>query len=129
MVKTARGRSTPGLTGVLYKVYKNCPRRPHRLWRRGKVAHQWRFAEGVWILEEEESKSIDQFRIMSVLSVEAKIFFTVVGRRLTDFLLRHTYLDTSVQKEGIPKVPGYLDHTGIVRQLIGSLRSVMMLIS
>lgn len=118
VVKTARGTPPPppGLTGVLYKVYNNCPRLLHRLWmllkviwRGGKVAYQWSFAEGVWIPEEEESKNIDQFRIISLLSVEAEIFFTIVARHLTDYLLRHNYLDTSVQKWGIPKVSGYLE--------------------
>lgn len=85
------------------------------IWRRGKVAQQWRFAEGVWIPKEEESKTIDQFRTISLLSVEGKIFFSIVARRLTDYLLRNSYIDTSVQKGGIPKVPGCLAHTGVVR--------------
>lgn len=45
----------PGPSGVPYKVYKNCPKLLHRLWkilkvvwRRGKVSQQWRYAEGVW---------------------------------------------------------------------------------
>ncbi|KAL7881484.1 hypothetical protein AOLI_G00083320 [Acnodon oligacanthus] len=71
---------------------------------------------------EEESKTIDQFRTISLLSVEGKIFVSIVARRLTDYLLRNSYIDTSVQKGGIPKVPGCLEHTGVVTQLIREAR-------
>ncbi|KAL7869586.1 hypothetical protein AOLI_G00135740 [Acnodon oligacanthus] len=71
---------------------------------------------------EEESKTIDQFRTISLLSVEGKIFFSIVARRLIDYLLRNLHIDTSVQKGGIPKVPGCLEHTGMVTQLIREVR-------
>ncbi|KAL7856411.1 hypothetical protein AOLI_G00200150 [Acnodon oligacanthus] len=129
VIKKARSSSAPGPSGVPYRVYKNCPKLLHRLWkilkviwRRGKVAQQWRFAEGVWIPKEEELKTINQFRTISLLSVEGKIFFSIVARRLTDYLLRNSYIDTSVQKGGIPNVPGCLEHTGVVTQLIRESR-------
>ncbi|KAL7880375.1 hypothetical protein SRHO_G00026290 [Serrasalmus rhombeus] len=44
------------------------------------------------------------------------------GRRsrrcLTDYLLRNSYIDTLAQKGGIPKMPGCLEHTDVVTQLI-----------
>lgn len=129
VVKAARASSAPGPSGVPYKLYKRCPRLLHRLWkilrviwRRGKVAQQWRFAEGVWIPKEENAKNIEQFRTISLLSVEGKIFFAILSRRLTEFLLKNEYIDTSVQKGGIPKVPGCLEHTGVVTQLIREAR-------
>lgn len=124
-VRAARSSSAPGPSGVPYKVYKLCPQLLRRLWkilkliwRRGKVVAQWRYAEGVWIPKEEGSCNIDQFRIISLLSVESKIFFKIVSQRLTDFLLKNIYIDTSVQKGGVPGVPGCLEHTGVVTQLI-----------
>ncbi|XP_061772124.1 uncharacterized protein LOC133562186 [Nerophis ophidion] len=129
VVRRARTSSAPGPSGVPYKVYKNCPRLLHRLWRilkviwrRGKVADQWRQAEGVWIPKEEKSKNINQFRTISLLSVEGKIFFSLMARRLTDYLLKNSYIDTSVQKGGIPEVSGCLEHTGVVTQLIREAR-------
>lgn len=53
-----------------------------------------------------ESESIDQFQIISLLSVETKIFFDVVAKRLSNFLVSNNYIDTLVQKGGIPGVPG-----------------------
>lgn len=82
------------------------------------MAQQWRCAEGVLIPKEEDSKRIDQFRMISMLSVEGKIFFSLVARWLSDFLSSNNYIDTSVQKRGISGVPGWLEHTGVVMQLI-----------
>lgn len=53
-----------------------------------------------------ESESIDQFQIISLLSVETKIFFDVVAKRLPNFLVSNNYIDTLVQKGGIPGAPG-----------------------
>ncbi|XP_077380867.1 uncharacterized protein LOC144020874 [Festucalex cinctus] len=125
VIKAARSASSPGPSGVPYLVYKRCPELLQHLWktlkviwRRGRVANQWRRAEGVWIPKEEDSKNINQFRTISLLSVEGKVFFSIVSRRLTEFLLKNNYIDTSVQKGGIPGAPGCLEHTGVVTQLI-----------
>lgn len=39
-----------------------------------------------------------------------------------EFLLKNDYIDTSVQKGGVPGVPGCLEHTGVVTQLIREAR-------
>jgi len=57
-----------------------------------------------------------------LLSVESKIFFSIVLKRLSNFLLTNKYSDTSVQKGGIPGVTGCLEHTGMVTQLIREAR-------
>lgn len=130
VIKAARTSSAPGPSGVPYVVYKRCPKLLKRLWtilkviwRRGKVAQQWRHAEGVWIPKEENSSSMEQFRVISLLSVEGKIFFSIVARRMTEFLLSNNYIDTSVQKGGVPKVPGCIEHTEVVTQLIREARA------
>lgn len=41
---------------------------------------------------------------------------------ITEFLLRNRYIDTSVQKGGVPRVPGCIEHTGVVIQLIREAR-------
>lgn len=56
------------------------------------------------IPKEEDSQKIDQFRMISLLSVEGKIFFRVVARWLSDFLSRNNCIDTLVQKWGIAGV-------------------------
>lgn len=75
-----------------------------------------RCTEGVFIPKEERSENIDQFQVLSLLSVESKIFFSVFGQ--DTFLLGNRYIDISVQKGGILEVLGCLEHTGVVSQLI-----------
>ncbi|RXN33229.1 reverse transcriptase [Labeo rohita] len=41
---------------------------------------------------------------------------------MTEFVLQNGYMDTSVQKGGIPKVPGCTEHTGVIAQLIREAR-------
>lgn len=104
----------PGPSSVPYKVYKYCPGLLERLWRiirviwrRGRVAKQWRHAEDVWIPKEESDASdITQFHTISLLSVEGKIFFKILANRLTELLLRNSYIDTTVQKGGVQGIPG-----------------------
>ncbi|KAK7915663.1 hypothetical protein WMY93_011424 [Mugilogobius chulae] len=129
VIKKARAGSAPGPSGTCYKVYKNCPKLLTRLWkilrviwRRGRIPEFWKAAEGVLIPKEENSKKIDQFRIISLLCVEAKIFFSAVSRRLCSFLGKNNFVDTSVQKGGVPGVSGCLEHTGVVTQLIREAR-------
>jgi hypothetical protein len=55
------------------------------------------------IPKEVNAKNIEQFRTISLLSIEVKIFFTILSHRLTEFLQKN---NTCVQKAGIPKVPG-----------------------
>lgn len=50
---------------------------------KGKVARQWRHAEGVWIPKEENASDITQFCTIFLLSVEGKIFFKILAKWLT----------------------------------------------
>ena len=125
VVRATRSASAPGPSGVPYIVYKRCKRVLEILWkilrviwRRGKIVEQWRFAEGVWIPKEEGSKLLDQFRLMSLLNTESKIFFSLLSRRLSDFFLGNGYIDTPVQKGGVAGMPGCLEHTGVLTQLL-----------
>lgn len=56
------------------------------------------------------------------MNVEGKVFFSIVSQRLTDLLLKNSYFDPSVQKEGIPGVPGCLEDTRVDTQLIREAR-------
>ena len=121
VVKKARAKSAPGPNGIPYILYKKCPKVLawlHRMlrsaWRNKKICTQWMRADGVYIPKEQDSTTITQFRPISLLNVEGKIFFSVMASRLTNFLLENKYLDTSVQKGGIPGVPGCLEHATMI---------------
>ena len=129
VVKKARSKSAPGYSGTSYKVYKKCPlllKRLHKLikvvWRQQKIPECWQFAEGCLIPKEENSKHIKQFRTISLLSVEGKIFFSMMSHRITIYMLENKYLDVSVQKGGVPGFSGCLEHTSVLTQLIKEAR-------
>ena len=120
-VKRARTASAPGPNGVPYRLYKNTPGVLKYLWRLMKVAWEkgiipkaWRRAGGILIPKEKNSSTIDQFRQICLLNVEGKIFFSVVAQRLSAFLQRNNYVDTSVQKAGISGFSGCLEHTNVI---------------
>ena len=120
-IRKTRACSAPGLNGVSFKLYKNCPTVLEQLvcllqraWREGYVAQEWCLADGVWIPKEENSIGVGSFRPISLLNVEGKIFFGVIARRMTSFLLQNKYINTSVQKAGIPGFPGCLEHAQMI---------------
>lgn len=52
------------------------------------------YAEGVWVAKEENSTDLDQFRSISLLSTEGKIYFCILSLRLSIFCLRNNSIDT-----------------------------------
>ena len=113
--------SAPGLNGISFKLYKNCLTVLEQLvcllqraWREGFVAQEWCLADGVWIPKEENSIGVGSFRPISLLNIQGKIFFGVIARQMTSFLLQNKYINTSVQKAGIPGFPGCLEHAQMI---------------
>lgn len=120
-VRRARTASSPGPNGVPYKVYKYAPDVLRFLWRLMRTAWQkkiipkvWRRAGGVLIPKEKDAVNISQFRPISLLNVEGKIFFSVIARRMSEYLRRNGYIDTSVQKAGISGFSGCSEHSSMI---------------
>ena len=116
-VKKARAKSAPGGNGVSYKAYKYCDRLRQRLflllrdlWREDNLVDDWCQAEGIYLPKEAESKTIGQFRPISILDVEGKIFMGIIAKRAVSFLQSNGYIDESIQKAGVPGIPGCIEH-------------------
>ncbi|KAI8517813.1 hypothetical protein Bbelb_038300 [Branchiostoma belcheri] len=125
VIRKARAGAAPGPSGIIYRVYKKCPRLTRRLWsllkvvwRKKKLPQGWKKAEGVFCPKQENARGIEQFRTISLLSVEGKIFFAVLAKRLLKYMMDNNYIDTSIQKGGVPGCSGCLEHTSILSQLI-----------
>ena len=121
VIRKARAKSASGPNGVTYAVYKNCPNLVRSLWRifvkiwdLGEVPECWCKADGIYIPKEENSVGLSQFRPISLLNVEGKIFLAVFARRLTSYLVTNGYIDTSIQKAGIPGFPGCVEHVSMI---------------
>ena len=124
-VQRAKATSAPGQNGLSFKFFKKCPsalrelwRILRVLWRREIVPQSWCRAEGVYIPKEQNATKLGQFRPISLLNVDGKIFFGVVARRITDFVMANGFINCSVQKAGVPGFPGCLEHCQMIWQSI-----------
>ncbi|XP_035862163.1 uncharacterized protein LOC118496075 [Sander lucioperca] len=120
-VHRARAASSPGPNGVPYRFYKNTPDVLRFLWKLMRVVWQkkeiptsWRRAGGILIPKAKDSSEIGQFRQISLLNVEGKIFFSVVAHRLAGYLQRNNLIDTSIQKAGISGFSGCVEHASVI---------------
>lgn len=125
VVRKARAASAPGPNGISYKLYKYCPGVQRYLWNLLRVAwknqvipSEWRRAVTVFIPKETNSTTISQFRSIALLNVEGKIFFSILAKRLTTYLISNGYIDTSCQKAGVPGFPGCVEHSAVIWEQI-----------
>ena len=116
-IKKARAGSAPGGDGISYKVFKYCDKLRSALcnllqvlWEDKGLVDEWCKAEGVYLPKEANSEKIGQFRPISLLGVMGKIYMGVIARRTVNYLQQNGYIDESVQKAGIPGIPGCVEH-------------------
>ncbi len=58
--------------------------------------------------------TISQFRSIALLNVEGKIFFSILAKRLTTYLISNGYINTNCQKAGVPGFPGCMEHSAVI---------------
>ena len=105
VVTKARAASAPGPSGTTYMIYKCCPLLLKRLskllrtlWKKKLEPGLWTLAEGCFVPKELNSTTLDQFGEISLLDVEGKIFWSIIPKRLTTYLLTNEFISPSVQK-------------------------------
>ena len=76
------------------------------------IAEYWGLADGIYIPKEKNSKNLEQFRPISLLNVEGEIFFGVIAK----------FVNTSIQKAGIPGFPGCIEHASMLWDQIKAAR-------
>ena len=120
-----RSNSAPGPNGVPYLVYKRCPKVAKLLWmylkdlwKKNLISDTWREADGIFIPKVDGAKTVGKFRTISLLNVEGKLFFSLKADRITEFVIKNRFINTSIQKGGIPNVSGCIEHTAILSQMI-----------
>ena len=64
------------------------------------------------------SKDIKQFCTISLLNIEGKISFSVLAGRMTAYKTANEYINTSVQKGGVPGFSGCVEHIIAITQLV-----------
>ena len=88
------------------------------MWKKNAISELWQEAEGVFIPKEDGATVVEKFRTVSLLNVEGKLYFGMQADRLVTYTLANGYIDTSIQKGGVPAVSGCMEHTAILSQLI-----------
>lgn len=121
VVRKARSASAHSPNGVPCKLYKNCRAVLKQLWILMQAAWKtqiipkaWQRALAVFIPKEKDLREIGQFRNIAFLSVEGKIFFSVLARRMANFLLDSGNINTSYQKAGVHGFPGCVEHSSVI---------------
>lgn len=51
------------------------------------------------------------------MDVQGKIFWSIIAKRQTTYLLTNLFINPSVQKGGVPGYSGCLEHTAVISQL------------
>ena len=84
---------------------------------KGIIPLQWRSAKEIYIpkVKPPTEHNISDFRPIALLNVEGKLFFSLVSRRLeTHLISNNKFINKSVQKACIEKVPGSWEHISMV---------------
>ena len=125
LLRKTRSKSAPGPNGVPYKVYKKCPGVAKELWsylrdlwKKNVIPDSWRKAEGVFIPKEDGATVVSKFRTINLCNVEGKLQLGLLAGKITQFTVGNGYIDTSIQKGGVPGIAGCLEHTAILSQLM-----------
>jgi hypothetical protein len=117
-VRKKKNSASPGLNGLTYVPYKQCPALRRwlytlckRVWKEKKVPDDWAQAYVVLLSKSEDLKSPGEFRPIAVTNTSGKIFFSVVSDRLQMFMVKNVYIDKDIQKGFLTGVAGCVEHS------------------
>ena len=132
VVKTRRNGSRPGPNVIPYKLYKKCPGLARYLFelhreciKKNRVPLQWRMAFKTFIpkVEKPDPTKFSDFRDISLLNVEGKIFFSLISKRFYKHIVdKNKFIDTSVQKGCMENIPGCWEHIAMVWEALKDAR-------
>ena len=133
LLATRRNASSPGLNSIPYKVYKKCPQINTFFFnvfesclKNCVVPIQWRYAREIFIPKctTPMESNMKDFRPIALLNVEGKLLFSLVSRRLEAHIITNNkFINTSVQKGCMEKVPGCWEHMSMVWSVLKDARS------
>ena len=130
---THRNASAPGLNGIPYKVYKRCSKISKFLFKifqacfkRSEIPIQWRSAQVIHIpkVSNLSENKLSDFCPIALLNVEGKLFFSLVSKRLETHL-KHSnkFINNSIQKGCMEKIPGFWEHLSMVWHTLKEARA------
>ena len=124
---------SPGLNGIPYKVYKKYPRISKFLFKvfqacfkRCEIPIQWRSAQEIYIpkVSSPSENKLSDFRPIALLNVEGKLFFSLVSKCLETHLIHNNkFINNSIQKGCMEKIPGCWEHLSMVWHALKEARA------
>ena len=122
ILSSRRNASAPSLNGIPYKVYKKCPRISKFIFKVFQACFkrceiQWRSAQEIYIpkVSSPSENILTGFRPIALLNVEGKLFFSLVSKRLETHLIHNNkFINNSIQKGCMEKIPGCWEHLSMV---------------
>ena len=124
ILNTRRNASALGYNVIPYKVYKKCNKINSFLFNVFKscvkncvIPIQWRYAKEIHIPKSKtpSESNIKDFRPIALLNVEGKLLFSLISKRLEAHLIENnSFINTSIQKGCMEKVPGCWEHMSTV---------------
>ena len=132
ILSLCRNASGPDLNGIPYKVYKKCPKIGkfffkifQTCFKRCEIPIQWGSAQEVYIPKvSTPTNKLSDFCPMALLNVEGKLFFSLVSKRLEAHLIpSNKFIDTSIQKGCMEKIPGCWEHLSMVWHVLKEARA------
>ena len=118
-------RSSPGINGIPYVVYKRCPELRSRLikivqlaWSSWTALRSWQLAKVVLIAKSNSLDMPKEFRPIALLNATGKIFFSIANRRLERFMTNNNYLRIDVQKGFRTGVPGCIENVAQITEAL-----------
>ena len=128
-----RNASAPGLNGIPYKVYQKCPKISKFIFKifqtcfkRCEIPIQWRSAPEIYIPKVScpSENKLSDFRPIALLNVEGKLFFSLVSKRLETHLIHNNkFINNSIQKGCMEKIPGCWEHLSMVWHALKEARA------
>ena len=131
ILATRRNSSAPGLNGIPYKVYKS-PKTSeflfkvfHACFKRCKIPIQWRIAQELCIpkVSTPSDTKLSDFHLIALLNVEGKLFVSLISKRLEIHLIYNKFINNSIQKGFMEKVPGCWEHLSMVWHALKEART------
>ncbi|XP_063680027.1 uncharacterized protein LOC134815422 [Bolinopsis microptera] len=129
-IKTRRNGSSPGPNGVPYIVYKRCARLREllyacisKLWLSNSVPLQWRIGESILLPKTTDLSDPGKFRNITMTNTSGKVAMGMLADKMLDYMTTNKYIDTSVQKGFLRKMPGCIEHTQALMEELRDAKS------
>ena len=109
----------PKISKFLFKIFQTC-------FKRCEIPIQWRSAQEIYIPKVSSpcENKLSDFRPIALLNVEGKLFFSLVSKRLETHLIHNNkFINNSIQKGCMEKIPGCWEHLSMVWHALKEARA------